>query len=167
MAFSLSQRFVSASLHSAFMADPVWHRVDRELERRKLKHLSPSSWASLGRQIEATDQRINNWSRRGIPARQHVAIANALGWSVNQLLGIDAAHAATQSEPPKLEAKFADPRRISDEEFELVRDFRDLADGDREKFKATLQQMAEAYRAMRRQWLEDLKTKGMLKEDKP
>lgn len=58
----------------------VWDRVDAELARRGL------TWADLGRRIEATDQRMNNWRRRGVPAKEHKAIATALGMTVDQLL---------------------------------------------------------------------------------
>lgn len=64
------------------MAD-LWTRIDDELRRRRRK------WAWLGRAVNATDQAMHNWKTRGIPARQHKPIADALGWSVDQLLDED------------------------------------------------------------------------------
>lgn len=61
----------------------VWDRVDAELIRRG------QTWAQLGREIGATDQRMNNWKRRGVPASQYQAIATALGWKVDDLIGDD------------------------------------------------------------------------------
>lgn len=62
--------------------DVVWHQVDKELDRRE------KTWAWLARQLGETDQTVNNWKRRGVPARQHAAIAHALGWSIDRLLGL-------------------------------------------------------------------------------
>lgn len=44
------------------------------------------SWAELGRAIVASDQTMNNWKRRGVPASRHKAIADALGWTVDIML---------------------------------------------------------------------------------
>lgn len=67
-------------MNTPFM-DIVWHCVDRELTRRNKK------WAWLAREIGATDQVVNNWSRRGVPARQYAAIALALDWPIEVLFG--------------------------------------------------------------------------------
>lgn len=83
------QRDVLDGHDTARMPDAVWVVVDEELSRRKLRHLAPSSWAALGRVIHATDQQMHNWKVRGIPARHHLAIAMAFGWTVDQLLGIE------------------------------------------------------------------------------
>lgn len=69
------------------MVDTVWHRIDSELQRRKDVRQTPSSWADLGRQIGATRQRLTNWKTRGVPPKDYPAIADAFGWSVDQLLG--------------------------------------------------------------------------------
>jgi phage repressor protein C with HTH and peptisase S24 domain len=58
----------------------TWDRIDAELKRRA------KTWAWLGRQIDASDQAMHNWKRRGVPPKEHAAIANALQWSVDQLL---------------------------------------------------------------------------------
>jgi hypothetical protein len=70
---------------------------------------------------------------------------------------------STSPAPPPRD--FADPRFVDDEEFEIVRDFRDLADGDRDRFKASLRQMADAYRIYRDGVISDLRAKGKLKEE--
>lgn len=70
-----------------FMSDLVWHTIDRELARRKDARLSPSSWSALGKVIGASVQATTNWKTRGVPPKEHPAIAAALGWSVDQLLG--------------------------------------------------------------------------------
>lgn len=66
------------------MSNEVWNRINGELERRRL------TWAWLARKIEATDQVVNNWSRRGVPPPRHAEIAGALGWSIDKLLGVGA-----------------------------------------------------------------------------
>ena len=97
--FSCSQRDVRPWGHTLFMSttdDPIWARVDAELTRRRQRHQQPASWSALGTLIEASDQRMHNWRLRGIPARQHLAVAMALGWSVDQLHGLAEASAPTQ-----------------------------------------------------------------------
>jgi len=71
------------------MEDPVWHRLDQELASRRERHLVPGSWAELARALDTSEQRINNWKRRGVPPKQHAAVAAALGWSVDRLIGLD------------------------------------------------------------------------------
>lgn len=55
----------------------VWERIDAELARRR------KTWAWLSSSLGYSEQRVNNWKRRGIPASQHGAIADALGRSIN------------------------------------------------------------------------------------
>lgn len=73
--------------------DVVWHQVDKELGRRE------RTWAWLARQLGETDQTVNNWKRRGVPARQHAAIAQVFGWSVDRLLGIADAPIELENNP--------------------------------------------------------------------
>lgn len=68
--------------------DPIWERVDAELQHRKAKHLAPASWSALGRLIEASRQTTTNWRTRGIPPKEYVALAGALGWTIDQLVGV-------------------------------------------------------------------------------
>lgn len=84
---SFSQRIVFDARETSFMADTVWHRIDRELSRRKGVHLAPSSWAALGRAIHVSSQVLTNWKARRVPPEMHSAVAQALGWTVDQLLG--------------------------------------------------------------------------------
>lgn len=85
---SFGQRNVLDDSHNLCMESTVYERVAAELERRKAKNTLPNSWASLGRVIETTSQQMHNWSRRDVPASHHLAIANALDWSVEELLGV-------------------------------------------------------------------------------
>lgn len=70
-------------------SDPVWQAVAAELERRKEKHLLPNSWSSLGRAMSPAVSRgvLNHWRTRGVPAKAYESLADALGWSLDQLLG--------------------------------------------------------------------------------
>lgn len=77
------------------MEDPVWHRLDQELAARRDRHHLPGSWADLARALETTEQRVNNWKRRGVPAAQYAPLAALLGWSVDHLLGVDDTTART------------------------------------------------------------------------
>jgi hypothetical protein len=70
------------------MTDSVWHRIDRELSTRRARHQEPNSWAAVARALDTTEQRVNNWKRRGVPTAQHVALAGIFGWSVDQMLGL-------------------------------------------------------------------------------
>jgi len=71
--------------------DPVWARVNDELVSRKRSRQMPDNWASLSRALGVSIQVTTNWARRGIPPRSHMALAHALGWSVDRLLGIEQA----------------------------------------------------------------------------
>jgi hypothetical protein len=59
----------------------VWRRVDQELDRIN------KPWRWLAQQIGETEQTVNNWKRRGIPPSRHEAIAEALDWSIDYLIG--------------------------------------------------------------------------------
>lgn len=104
-----SQRPVLPSIHNSFMeADHVWVRIDAELTRRKDKHLTPGSWAALGKLIAASRQTMTNWKKRGVPPKEYAEIAIRLGWTVDQLLGHEElpaagiAAAAPETEAPPL-----------------------------------------------------------------
>lgn len=77
---------VNATFRESFtlrLMDEIWQRVAEELEARR------KGWAWLARRTGWTEQRINNWSRRGVPPRAHAKLSAALGWSVDRLLGVD------------------------------------------------------------------------------
>jgi hypothetical protein len=57
--------------------DEIWNRIDAELKRRR------KDWQWLYTALGYDRQRVNNWSRRGVPAKEHAAIAEALGVSVD------------------------------------------------------------------------------------
>jgi hypothetical protein len=64
--------------------DPVWLRIKAELDRR---HQS-SQWLTEGIGIRHR-QAFYNWKYRGgVPKKKYQAIADVLGWSVEQLLGL-------------------------------------------------------------------------------
>ncbi len=69
------------------MGDHLWRRVEDEIVRRDPKQARrAAAWlaAKLGISIQA----VTNWKSRGVPASQHEAIARALEWSIDQLLGL-------------------------------------------------------------------------------
>lgn len=70
----------------------MWHRLDQELAARRDRHHLPGSWADLARALETTEQRVNNWKRRGVPPAQYAAVAGILGWTVDRLIGIGEIH---------------------------------------------------------------------------
>lgn len=63
----------------------VWPRVEAELESRAESRDRPVAW--LAEKLKVSIQTVNNWKLRGAPAHRHQAIAAALGWSVDRLLG--------------------------------------------------------------------------------
>lgn len=80
--FTLRQQFVFGSLHTLWMG-AVWERVERELSRRG------KNVAWLAGEMGYTLQRVANWKPRGVPSHAHADIAKALGWTVDQLLGLE------------------------------------------------------------------------------
>ena len=87
----------------------VWRRVDRELTTRKEKRLTPSSWPELARRagIEASKQMLHNWTTRGVPKANYPEIAKALGWTVDQLLGL-----TDQAVTPSVSQVVSDHQRL-------------------------------------------------------
>lgn len=66
-------------IHNPFM-DDVYSRVDALLKMRGL------SWADLARATGYTEQRMNNWKRRGVPTTAYKALAGALRVSLDSLV---------------------------------------------------------------------------------
>lgn len=92
--FSHCKHSVPGLGHTLFMSndpDVVWSRLDAELARRADRRETPGSWADLARRLETTEQRLNNWRRRGVPPRAYGEVADVLGWTVDQVAGRDAA----------------------------------------------------------------------------
>lgn len=58
--------------------------VRRVLARAAVLGLNQSA---LARKIGKTPQDITNWKTRGVPAEHHALLADALNWSVDELLG--------------------------------------------------------------------------------
>lgn len=64
------------------MAD-AWRVIDRELHQRR------TSWAALGRHIDASPQTMNNWRKLNkVPASRLPAVAAFFGWTIEQVMGI-------------------------------------------------------------------------------
>lgn len=101
--------------------DTVWQTIDEELLRRKAKHLAPSSWAALGRMLPtpASNQVLTNWKARGVPPKEYVDVAAALGWTVEQLLGKERRTPAKKA-PIEPRGNFADRHEVSDSDFALL-----------------------------------------------
>jgi hypothetical protein len=146
--FSCSQQSVNAVVHTLCMNDPVWLAVERELERRRAKHQTPNSWAALGRSIGASDQRVQNWKSRGIPSRQHVTIAAALGWSVDQLLGNPTTPATTAPNSAEETAPQYNTGSLRPEHRQLLADIAILLPARQSAILDMIHQEAEAARAL-------------------
>lgn len=93
--FTDCQQRVSRVGHNLFM-DDVWSRIDRELSRRH------KNWQWLYTAMGYSKERVNNWSRRGVPAKEYPAIASVLQRSVEWLIsGLeDASSPNGPSSPP-------------------------------------------------------------------
>jgi hypothetical protein len=132
------------------MSMTVYRRIEQELERRDYAHQHPRSWADLGRVVGASAQRMHGWKVRGLPKNIELlqSIADALGWTLPQLLGEDAApaRAPAPSNPPLLP--------VTDSEWgglePLVRNLLDLPDEERAAEEAYIAERAERARALRR-----------------
>jgi SOS-response transcriptional repressor LexA len=68
----------------SFGMDPVYELIDGELRKR---FRGNGGWAWLAREIESKDQVVQNWKTRGVPPRRYQAIAHALGWTIDMLVG--------------------------------------------------------------------------------
>lgn len=92
----------------------MWHRLDQELAARRDHHHLPGTWADLARALETSEQRINNWKRRGVPPAQYAAIATVLGWSVDRLIGVaPAPRSSGKSHLDAAQEREADVQRIA------------------------------------------------------
>lgn len=126
-------------------SDPVWRRVAKELLRRKEKHLLPGSWSALGRAMTPALSRgvLNHWRTRGVPAKAYESLADALGWSLDQLLG-------RQSTPPEdraaTDGEYSSHMQVSDLERDVVAALRALPDEVQLQFAREV--MARAEREM-------------------
>ena len=91
----------------------MWHRLDQELAARRDHHQLPGTWADLARALETSEQRINNWKRRGVPPAQYAAIATVLGWSVDRLIGVADKASSGKSHLDAAQEREADVQRIA------------------------------------------------------
>lgn len=65
--------------------DGIWERIEAEVSRRPDGARRVTMW--LVERTGLTKQAIGHWKTRGVPPRVHQLVADALGWSVDQLLG--------------------------------------------------------------------------------
>lgn len=78
-----------APFHAAPMntdEDETWLRIKDAVSRMPNGENREVSW--LADRLQTSIQRVNNWKKRGVPAASLVDIASALGWSINQVLGL-------------------------------------------------------------------------------
>lgn len=66
--------------------DETWLRIKAAISRMPNGSGREATW--LAERLQTTVQRVNNWKKRGVPDSSLVDIASALGWSVNQVLGL-------------------------------------------------------------------------------
>jgi hypothetical protein len=132
------------------MSMTLYRRIERELERREYAHEHPRNWADLGRVIGASAQRMHGWKLRGIPKNIELlqSIADALGWTLPQLLGEeDAAPARAAPPPPPL-------LPVTDSEWgglqPLIKNLLDLPAEERAQEEAYIAERAERARALTR-----------------
>lgn len=67
-------------------SDETWVRIRDEIAKRDDGRGRETVW--LAQKLKVRIQRIQNWKTRGVPSSALVDIAAALGWSVNQVLGL-------------------------------------------------------------------------------
>lgn len=66
--------------------DETWARIAERISALPDGHGREASW--LAERLKMKIQRVHNWKTRGVPAFCLVDIAAAIGWSVNQVLGL-------------------------------------------------------------------------------
>lgn len=87
---SLVNRMWQPALHAAGMSgtdvDDTWERIRARIA--ELPHGAGREATWLADRLQMKVQRVHNWKTRGVPAAALVDIAAAIGWSVNQVLGL-------------------------------------------------------------------------------
>jgi hypothetical protein len=63
----------------------VWKRVFAEVSRKPDGHGREVAW--LSERLQMKIQRVNNWAVRGVPSNAFPALAQALGWSLDDIAG--------------------------------------------------------------------------------
>ena len=58
----------------------ILDRIEREMHRLNM------SWGDLGKALNESPQRMNNYRTRGLTEAMHERVAGVFGWSVDQLL---------------------------------------------------------------------------------
>ena len=66
--------------------DETWLRIRAAVAIKPDGEGREATW--LAERLKTSVQRINNWKLRGVPASALADIAAALGWSINQVLGL-------------------------------------------------------------------------------
>lgn len=83
LTFTQSQQNVSPPVNNRMM-QTVWQRIEAELRRRG----RTDQW--LADELGYSKQRVNNWSRRGVPATEHSNLARVLGKTLDWVaLGVE------------------------------------------------------------------------------
>lgn len=72
--------------------DETWARIKERIAAMPNGKDREAAW--LADRLRMKIQRVHNWKTRGVPAFCLVDIAAAIGWSVNQVLGL--------AEPPSM-----------------------------------------------------------------
>lgn len=93
------QCLVTLTSHTLCM-DDVFARVDREFDERARKHIAPADWYALGKIIGVSRQTMWNWKdRKKVPPASYQAVADALGWTADRLLGRDEPSRGSRGDP--------------------------------------------------------------------
>jgi hypothetical protein len=141
--FSACQQVVAGLGEIPGMAtDPVWTRVMDEAERNDSAR--PQQWLTdrmnavrLVSEPKFTIQRIQNWKKRGVPAKQYETLALALEKSPGWIFG---------HEEGKARDVTAAPPSASEADAEFLADFHVLPRAEREALREDVRQRAARYR---------------------
>lgn len=89
--YRLSNIPCTPPVNGVFNISAAMNDVRRKILESVEKHLESHglSWLFLRDELDLSLQQINNWKTRGIPESWHARIAETLGVTVDELLGID------------------------------------------------------------------------------
>ena len=84
--------------------DDTFRRVMQEISRKEEGRGREVQW--LADRLQVKIQRVQNWKTRGVPPSAVADIAAALGWTMNQVLGL-------QESPPGWPFETIAPERLA------------------------------------------------------